>query len=163
MRIAMFQGYGGSAGFGALTDTQLSMADDAVEAAKRGRSAWEVWKPSIDEIVAMRAWLGDPRVDEATFNVFLQKCRDAMGASEWNTFIAKWAPQVNTASQAYDTATQRIDIGDALSKPVGALASAGKWIVIGLVAYAAIRALGVIEPLVPRRRSTALAGYRRRK
>jgi len=147
VRVAMFEGYDDLgvalvarsrrlSGFGALTASQLRMADDAVAAAERGRGVIEFWKPSIDEIKAMRGWLGDPRVGDATFNVFLEKAHSAMGDSEWSAFISKWATQVNAAKAAYEKATEpRFD-------PFGSIASAGKWVVIGLVAYAAIRAMG---------------------
>lgn len=154
MRVAMFEGYRGPgdgqaivvrrrrlAGFGALTAAQLSMADDAVAAAERGRSVWEIWKPSLEEIRAMRGWLGDSRVGEATLNVFLEKAHSAMGDAEWNAFLSKWAGYVNASRTAYDNATQIT-----LPNPFPKIGSAGKWIVIGLVAYAAIRAMGYFPP-----------------
>ena len=169
MRVAMFEGYGSPSGqgptvhvrlrrrifatgaFGALSPSQLEMADDALAAAERGRSWYEVWAPSIDELKAMRGWLGDERVGLATFNVYLQKARDAMGTSEWDAFIGRWPSQVTAAQEAYDTATERPIVPPFLDP----FASAGKWIVVGLVAYAAIRIVAKVPDAAPQRRTFA--------
>jgi hypothetical protein len=138
--------FAGFADFGALSSEQLRMADDAVASAERGRAIYEVWKPSIDEIKTMRGWLTDPRVGDATFNVFLEKARSAMGDAEWDTFISRWAPQINQARAAYDNATRT-----PFDNPLAMLGSVGKWAVIGLVAYATIQITGVFRAL-PRRK-----------
>lgn len=158
MRIAMFEGYHGglaqvaapvlgygySRSYGALTSDQLSMADAAVAAVVRGRSAWEVWKPSIEEVRAMRGWLDDERVGLATFDLFIQKARDAMGTAEWEAFIARYAPTINAARAAYETATDRPIIPEPIVAGISSIATAGKWLVIGLVAYAVIQGLSKV-------------------
>lgn len=179
MRVAMFEDFDERSvalsarhrrisGFGGLSSTQLSLADGALNAARRGRDVWEFWKPTIEEIEAQRGWLSDPRVGAATFWTYLEKARDAAGPSEWSKVVAVWPAEILAAKAAYDKATSDLTVAGGVAaavseagKAVAPLAKpifdAGKWIVVGLVAVAAITVVSRI-PTAPRR-SYAGEGY----